>query len=129
VRSDLSVAKSDIEDLKATGGFDEERVQEALDTTLAQRNYATRGELAATDAVARGAVQVADLPQTLNALNIADKDYVASRTQGVVNDSLNITLENYYTKGQVNAAIDVAKKDMVDKNYVDNQIDGLAAKA
>ena len=128
VRSDLSVAKSDIEDLKATGGFDEERVQEALDTTLAQRNYATRGELAATDAVARGAVQVADLPQTLNALNIADKDYVASRTQGVVNDSLNITLENYYTKGQVNAAIDVAKTGMVDKNYVDNQIDGLAPK-
>lgn len=128
VRSDLSVAKADIEDLKATGGFDEERVQEALDTTLAQRNYATRGELAATDAVARGAVQVADLQQTLNALNIADKDYVASRTQGVVNDSLNITLENYYTKGQVNAAIDVAKTGMVDKNYVDNQIDGLAAK-
>ena len=128
VRSDLSVAKSDIEDLKATGGFDEERVQEALDTTLAQRNYATRGELAATDAVARGAVQVADLSQTLNALNIADKDYVASRTQGVVNDSLNITLENYYTKKQVNDAIDVAKVGMVDKNYVDNQIDGLAAK-
>lgn len=128
VRSDLSVAKSDIEDLKATGGFDEERVQEALDTTLAQRNYATRGELAATDAVARGAVQVADLPQTLNALNIADKDYVASRTQGVVNDSLNITLENYYTKGQVNAAIDVAKTGMVDKQYVDHMVDGLAAK-
>ncbi len=128
VRGDLSVAKSDIEDLKATGGFDEERVQEVLDTTLAQRNYATRGELATTDAVARGAVQVADLPQTLNALNIADKDYVASRTQGVVNDSLNITLENYYTKKQVNDAIDVAKIGMVDKNYVDNQIDGLAAK-
>ena len=129
VRTDLSVAQSDIEDLKANGGFDEERVQEALDTTLAQKNYATRGELAATDAVARGAVQVADLPQRLNALNVADKDYVASQALGAVNDSLNITLENYYTKGQVNDAIELAKMGMIDKDYVDNQVRGLVPKA
>lgn len=128
VRTDLSVAQSDIEELKANGGLDEEAVQEALNTTLAQKNYATRGELAVTDAVARGAVQVADLPQRLNALNIADKDYVANQAQGAVNDSLNITLGNYYTKGQVNDAIGQAKLGMVDKDYVDDQVRGLAPK-
>ena len=128
VRTDLSVAQSDIEDLKANGGLDEEAVQEALNTTLTQKNYATRGELAATDAVARGAVQVADLPQRLNALNIADKDYVASQALGAVNDSLNVTLGNYYTKGQVNDAIGQAKLGMVDKDYVDDQVRGLAPK-
>ncbi|MBO4582967.1 MAG: hypothetical protein J5714_02855 [Alphaproteobacteria bacterium] len=131
VRSDLNDAQSDLAVLKAAGGFDEARVQQTVEGVLDARDYATQSQLAATDVVARGAVQLNDLSQKLDALNIADRDYVDTmvatgmsdtRVQGIVNDSLNNTMANYYTKKQVNDAINTAKDGMVDKDYVDYQV-------
>lgn len=124
VRSDLSVAKAEIEDIKTNGVFDETLVQQTVEDTLATKGYATQADLAATDVVARGAVQVSELGQKLSALNVADKDYVdaavgegidESRVQEIVSDNM----ANYYTKGEINGALE----GFVDGEYVSNKID------
>ena len=136
VRGDLSAAKAEIEDLKNNGAFDEARVLETVEGTLATKNYATHAELAATDVVARGAVQTNELSQKLSALNVADKNYVDEAVSGAIDagmkdsrvqEIIDNSMADYYNRKQTNSAIIEATQDFVDKNYVDSQINTQVA--
>ena len=131
VRSDLNDAKSDIEDLKENGLFNAERVAGAVENVLADKNYATQSQLAVTDAVARGAVQPNQLPQKLDELGVADKDYVDSavangmnedQVSTIVGGAIANTMSNYLTEAQTRSAIRNATENKVDKSYVDTQL-------